>query len=229
MFCSGALITHVVPELRVYPDIDIKPRECQVHHDFPLTKWEIPLKATSQFDWEPEPQSRGAVVPIWRGCRDLTPCFAREHLPPLGLHKLLHKQDIQARGHDKVFRIDHKSFSTQYLDFQRSFYPVYQCVPAPGAPPDRKEFLCRVDQAWDLYRKVTETNAFVHKRVLISNTWHFVCFGEKFLATSNLRRKLSWMFFAFGLCFILVHIDSYKPKRPQSHLRLLDVNKCNSN
>lgn len=171
-----------------------------------------------------------AQAPEWRcccahlrGCRELTPCFAREHLLPLGSQKLLHKREIQARGHDKAFMTDHKSFSTQYLDFQRGFYPLYQSVPAPGAPPDSKKFLCRVNQASNLYRKVTETNAFVQKEfhfkylafcmpTLVKSSWPPLIYIENFIE----------YFFAFGLCFILslVHIDLYNTKLKEATIQL---------
>lgn len=81
-------------------------------------------------------------------------------------------------GHDKAFRIDHKSFSTQYLNFQRGFYSLYSCVPMPGASPESNRFLHRADWAWDFFlphtKKCSWNECICRKGVFISNNWHFV-------------------------------------------------------
>lgn len=113
-------------------------------------------------------------------------------------------------GHDKAFRTDHKSFSTQYLNFQRGFYSLYRCVPMPGASRDSNRFLHGADWAWDFFlphtKKCSWNKCICRKGVFISNNWHFVM--------TVALAKSSWpslifienfieCFFAFGLCFIL--------------------------
>lgn len=88
-----------------------------MHHDLLLTKWKFPLTVRSQFELEPKPQSGGPALPIL-GLWIAQPTLCQRDAPMTRL-TWIHKQDIQAGDCDKSSIMT--SFTTQYMNFQRSF------------------------------------------------------------------------------------------------------------
>lgn len=137
-----------------------------MHHDFPLTKSKIPLTVRSQFELEPEPQSKGASVPVWEAVSSSPHALQRS-----SSHVQAHMDHSTSRtpGQGVVIRLSGLTMRTSapYLNLHRSFYLVYICVPVPGTSPESNRFLHRADQAWDFFlshtKNAAEMNAFVQK------------------------------------------------------------------